>query len=99
LDFPFYDFSVIYYDFSKLFQGVICPVLESLRGKKFIFIGWGVMCSDPHRLGGEVDFFQEKKGVAIPLYARCSPFQSHDKHFRRSISAFKGLQPSNILAE
>ena len=23
LDFPFYDFSVIYYDFSKLLQGVI----------------------------------------------------------------------------
>jgi hypothetical protein len=57
LDFPFYDFSVIYYDFSKLFQGVICPVLESSRGKKSIFTGWGVMCSDPHRLGGEVDFF------------------------------------------
>jgi hypothetical protein len=28
-DFSFYDFSVIYYDFSKLQQGVICPVLES----------------------------------------------------------------------
>jgi hypothetical protein len=26
LDFPFYDFSVIYYDFSKLLQEVICPV-------------------------------------------------------------------------
>jgi hypothetical protein len=48
---------VIYYDFLKMFQGVICPVLESSGGKKFIFIGWGVMCSNPHRLGGEVDFF------------------------------------------
>jgi hypothetical protein len=28
-DFSFYDFFVIYYDFSKLLQGVICPVLES----------------------------------------------------------------------
>jgi hypothetical protein len=26
---PFYDFFVIYYDFSKLLQGVICPILES----------------------------------------------------------------------
>jgi hypothetical protein len=29
LDFPFYDFSAIYYDFSKLLQWVICSVLES----------------------------------------------------------------------
>jgi hypothetical protein len=49
---------VIYYDFSKLLQGVICPILESSGGKKSIFIGWGVMCLNPHRLGGEVDFFQ-----------------------------------------
>jgi hypothetical protein len=42
LDFSFYDFSVIYYDFSKLLQGVICPVLENLGGKKSTFIGWGV---------------------------------------------------------
>jgi hypothetical protein len=48
---------VIYYDFSKLLQGVICPVLESSGGKKSIFIGWGVMCFNPHRLGGEVNFF------------------------------------------
>jgi hypothetical protein len=41
LDFPFYDFSVIYYDFSKLLQGVICHVLESSGGKKIHF----------HRLG------------------------------------------------
>jgi hypothetical protein len=34
-------FSVIYYDFSKLLQGVICSVLESSGGKKSIFIGWG----------------------------------------------------------
>jgi hypothetical protein len=28
--------------FQKMFQGVICPVLESSGGKKkFIFIGWG----------------------------------------------------------
>jgi hypothetical protein len=33
LDFPFYDFFVIYYDFSKLLQGVICPVLKSSGGK------------------------------------------------------------------
>jgi hypothetical protein len=39
LDFPFYDFSVIYNDFSKLLQRVICPVLESSKGKKSIFIG------------------------------------------------------------
>jgi hypothetical protein len=58
-DFSFYDFSVIYYDFLKLLQRVICPVLESLGGKKIIFIGWGVMCSNPHRLRGEVDFFQQ----------------------------------------
>jgi hypothetical protein len=32
---------VIYYDFSKLLQGVICPVLESSGGKKSIFIDWG----------------------------------------------------------
>jgi hypothetical protein len=32
---------MIYYDFSKLLQGVICPVLESSGGKKSIFIGWG----------------------------------------------------------
>jgi hypothetical protein len=36
---------------------VFCPVLESSGGKKSIFIGWGVMCSNHHRLGGEVDFF------------------------------------------
>jgi hypothetical protein len=56
--FHFYDFSVIYYDFSKLLRGVICPVLESSRGKKSIFIGWGVICS---RLGvksesGNIEF-------------------------------------------
>jgi hypothetical protein len=34
-------FSVIYYDFSKLLQGVICHVLESPGNKKFIFMGWG----------------------------------------------------------
>jgi hypothetical protein len=45
---------VIFYDFSKLLQGVICPVLESSGGKKSIL---GVMCSNPHRLGGEVVFF------------------------------------------
>jgi hypothetical protein len=43
-DFSFYDCSVIYYDFSKLLQRVICPVLESSGGKKSIFInrGWCV---------------------------------------------------------
>jgi hypothetical protein len=61
LDFPSYDFSVIYYDFSKLFQGVI-PVLESSGGKRSIFIGWWVMCSNPHRLGGKVDFFLSSLG-------------------------------------
>jgi hypothetical protein len=35
--FPFYDFSVIYYDFSKPLQGVICPVLESSGVKKYPF--------------------------------------------------------------
>jgi hypothetical protein len=35
----------------KTTLGVICPVLESSGGKKYNFIGWGVMCSDPHRLG------------------------------------------------
>jgi hypothetical protein len=39
-DFSFYDFSVIYYDFSKLLRGMICIVLESSGGKKSIFIGW-----------------------------------------------------------
>jgi hypothetical protein len=39
------------------YLGVICLVLECSGGKKFILIGWGVMCSNPHRLGGEVDFF------------------------------------------
>jgi hypothetical protein len=39
LDFPFYDFSVIHYDFSKLVHGVIYLVLESSEGKKSIFIG------------------------------------------------------------
>jgi hypothetical protein len=48
---------MIYYDFSKLLQGVICPVLESSGGKRSIFIGWGVMCSTSYSLGGEVDFF------------------------------------------
>jgi hypothetical protein len=43
--------------FSKLLQGVICPVLKSSGGKLSIFIDWGVMCSIPHRLGGKVDFF------------------------------------------
>jgi hypothetical protein len=43
-DFLFYDFSVIYYDFSKLLQGVICPVLESSGSKKIHF----------HRLEGDV---------------------------------------------
>jgi hypothetical protein len=38
---------VIYYDFSKLLQEVICPVLEKFRGKKSNFIGWGVMCFNP----------------------------------------------------
>jgi hypothetical protein len=32
---------MIYYDFSKLLQGVICHVLESSGVKKSIFIGWG----------------------------------------------------------
>jgi hypothetical protein len=41
LDFPFYDFFVIYYDFSKLLWGVICSVLEIQGVKKSIFIGWG----------------------------------------------------------
>jgi hypothetical protein len=41
LDFLFYDFSAIYYDFSKPPQGVICPVLKSSGGKKSIFLGWG----------------------------------------------------------
>jgi hypothetical protein len=41
LDVPFYDFSVIYYDFSKLLQGVICHALEVQGGKKSTFIGWG----------------------------------------------------------
>jgi hypothetical protein len=36
---------------------MICPVLESPGDKKSIFIGWGAMCFNPHRLGGEVDFF------------------------------------------
>jgi hypothetical protein len=49
-DFSFYDFSVIYYDFSKQLQGVICPVLESSGGKKSSFIGWG-RCV-PTRIGG-----------------------------------------------
>jgi hypothetical protein len=48
---------MIYYDFSKLLQGVICPVVESSGGKRSIFIGWGVMCSTSYSLGGEVDFF------------------------------------------
>jgi hypothetical protein len=47
-------FFVIYYNFSKLLQGMICHVLESSGGKKSIFIGWGVMCSNPLRLEGEV---------------------------------------------
>jgi hypothetical protein len=51
LDFLFYDFSVIYYDFSKLLQRVICPVLESSGGKKSIFIGWEVMYFNPHKFG------------------------------------------------
>jgi hypothetical protein len=51
LNFPFYDF-LIYYDFSKLFHEVICPVLEKFRGKKSIFVGWKVMFPNPHRLGG-----------------------------------------------
>jgi hypothetical protein len=40
--------------FQNCFRGVICPVLESSGGKKSIL---GVMCSNPHRLGGEVVFF------------------------------------------
>jgi hypothetical protein len=32
LDFPFYDFYVIYYDFLKNASGAIYPVLESLGG-------------------------------------------------------------------
>jgi hypothetical protein len=56
---------VIYYDFSKLLQGVICPVLESSGGKKSIFIDWGVMCSNPHRLGGKVDFSGWKEEVSV----------------------------------
>jgi hypothetical protein len=32
-EFSFYDFSMIYYDFSKLLQWVICLVLESSGGK------------------------------------------------------------------
>jgi hypothetical protein len=40
-DFSFYDFSVIYYDLSKLLQGVICPVLESSGVKNpFSYVGW-----------------------------------------------------------
>jgi hypothetical protein len=31
---------MIYYDFSKLIEGVICPVLECPEGKKSIFIDW-----------------------------------------------------------
>jgi hypothetical protein len=42
LDFPVYDFSVIYYDFSKLLQRVIWPVLESSEGDADRFIGWEV---------------------------------------------------------
>jgi hypothetical protein len=61
----------IYYDFSKLLQGVICPVLESSGGKKSIFIGWGVMCSNPHRLGGEVDFFHISMLETIVAYQSC----------------------------
>jgi hypothetical protein len=57
LDFPFYDFSVIYYDFSKLLQRVICPVLESSGGKKSIFIGWEVMYFNPHKFGVKYIFW------------------------------------------
>jgi hypothetical protein len=41
---------VIYYDFSKLLHGVICPVLENSGGKKSIFIGGGDG-SNAHKLG------------------------------------------------
>jgi hypothetical protein len=58
-------FFVIYYDFSKLLQGVICPILESSGGKKSIFIDWGVMCSNPHRLGGKVDFSRWEEEVSV----------------------------------
>jgi hypothetical protein len=58
LDIPFYDFS-------KLLQVVICPVLEISGGVRKIHfhrLGEGVVCSNPHRLGGEVDFFLQQNG-------------------------------------
>jgi hypothetical protein len=82
---------VIYYNFSKLIQGLICPVLESLRGKKSIFIGWVVMCSSPRRLRDETDFFhhrchhpcQERRDPAARgLLPGCSPTAASRRHPR-----------------
>ena len=39
-------FFVIYYNFLKLFYGVILPVLKSSGGDIDRFIGWG-LCSPP----------------------------------------------------
>jgi hypothetical protein len=46
---------------------VICPVLESLRGKKSIFIDGGDV------FWGEVDFFYKRKGKSIHQLPRCTP--------------------------
>jgi hypothetical protein len=45
--------------FQNCFRGDL-SVLESSGGKKIQFHKLGVMCSNPHRLEGEVDFFQCK---------------------------------------
>jgi hypothetical protein len=47
LDFPFYEFSMIYYDFSKNASGVNLTGFEKFMGDLDRFIGWGLCSSHP----------------------------------------------------
>ena len=72
LDFPFYNFSLIYYDFSKLLQGGNLTGFEKFRGGRNRFIGWGVMSSTPIGEGVIQTFSYVHIRVSIIVFKLCS---------------------------
>ena len=86
LNFLFYDFSVIYYDFSKLrFRGNLTD-FEKFRRWYRPFHRLGVMYSTLHRWGGYIDFFpifSSGRGVARSLPSCSKITRSVEKHRER----------------